>query len=134
MQTSVHIIPSSNQGSSTAVQLKKEHPDIKQVYFRKTTLCYHSGTTLLAIPSIHFSSRVCVLAVEFSNPQGKKGSTDRMFATFKNHIRLYLIEGHDVTTAHEMREAIISYSGVQGVQVAVVEAIKERPSEKSKIL
>jgi len=141
-QTFVHILQSSNQGSSTVVllmehvlrTLKKEHPEIQHAYFRQDNAgCYHSATTILSIPAIQLSSGVSVLAVDFSDPQGGKGPADRMSATCKNHIRRYINEGHDVTKAQQMKDEILSYGGVQSVRAAVVETIQEAPSELTKI-
>ena len=61
-------------------------------------------------PAIHTSSRVSVLAVDFSDPQGGKGPADRMSAACKNHIMWYINEGHDVTTAEQMKDAILSHT------------------------
>lgn len=139
-QTFVHIIQSSNQGSFIIVlllehllrTLKIENPEIKHAYFRQDNAgCYHSATTILDIPDIQSSSGVSVLAVDFSDPQGGKGPADRMSATCKNHIRRYINEGHDVTTAQQMKDAILSHGGVEGVRVAVVEAaIVEKPDQR----
>ena len=139
-QTFVHILQSSNQGSSTVIlllehvlrTLKTEHPEIQRAYFRQDNAgCYHSATTVLAIPAIQSSSGVSVLAVDFSDPQGGKGPADRMSATCKNHIRRHINEGHDVTSAPQMRDAILSHGGVGGVRVAVVEAaIPDTPDHK----
>ena len=76
----------------------------------------------------------CHPAVDFSDPQGGKGPADRMSATCKNHIRLYINEGHDVTMAEEMRAALLSHGRVDGVRVAVVKSQMETsPLEKAKI-
>ena len=141
-ETFVHILQSSNQGSCTVVlllehvlrTLKTEHPEIQSVYCRQDNAgCYHSATTILAMSAIQSSSGVSVLAVDFSDPQGGKGPADRMSATCKSHIRRYINEGHDVTTAQQMKDAILSHGGVESVRVAVVEGpIRETP-EKRKI-
>ena len=139
-QTFVQILQSSNQGSFTVVlllehvlrTLKSEHPEIQQVYLRQDNAgCYHSATTILAIPASQSSSGMRILAVDFSDPQGGKGPADRMSATCKNHIRRYINEGHDVTNPQKMKTAILSHGGVEGVRVAVVEAsINETPEER----
>lgn len=141
-QTFVQILQSSNQGSFTVVlllehvlrTLKSEHPEIQQVYLRQDNAgCYHSATTILAIPAIQSSSGMRILAVDFSDPQGGKGPADRMSATCKNHIRRYINEGHDVTNAQQMKTAILSHGGVEGVRVAVVEASVNETPEQRKI-
>lgn len=141
-QTFVHILQSCNQGSSTVIlllehvlrTLKTDYPEIQYAHFRQDSDgCYHSATTILAMPAIQLSSGVSVLAVDFSDPQGGKGPADRMSAACKNHIRRYINEDHDVTTAEQMKEAILSHGGVEGVRVVVIDvAIQETP-EKRKI-
>ena len=38
------------------------------------------------------------------------------------HVCGYIYEGHDVTTAREFKEATLSYGGIPGVRVALVDA------------
>lgn len=141
-QTFVHILQSSNQASSTIVlllehvlrTLKTEHIEIQHAYFQQDNAGrYHSATTVLAMPTIQSSSGVSVLAVYFSDPRGGKGPADRMSATCKSHIRRYINKGHDVTTTQQMKDAILSHGGVEGVRVAVVEAAIHETSEQRKI-
>lgn len=107
-QTFVHILQSCNQGNSTVILLlehglwtqKTDNPGIQYTYFRQDNVgCYHSATIIAAILPSKLSSGVSVLVVDFSEPQGGKGQADRMSATCKNHIRRYINDGHDVTTA-----------------------------------
>ena len=73
------------------------------------------------------SSGVKVIAADVSDPQGGKGVADRMSwsATCKNHIWFYINEENDVTTADQMKAALLSHRGVNGVRVAVVEGQTE---------
>ena len=133
----IHILQSSKQGSSTVIllmermlqTLKTEHPEIEKAYFLQDNAgCYHCAMTILSIPAIESSSGVSVVAVDFSDPQGCKGPADRMSATYKSHVRLYINEGHDITTAEQMKTAILSHGGVEGIRVAVIEDISEAPA------
>lgn len=45
---------------------------------------------------------------DFSDPQGGKGPCDRLAATCKLHIRVFINEGHDVTNTEEMKKALLS--------------------------
>ena len=56
-----------------------------------------------------------------------------MSATCKNHIRRYINEGHDVTTAEQMNKAIFFRGGVEGVRVVVVDVATQETPEKRKI-
>ena len=55
--------------------------------------------------------------MDFSDPQGGKGSCDRKAAMIKSHMAVYLNSGHDIDTASQMQEAIESFGGVSGVKV-----------------
>lgn len=48
-----------------------------------------------------------------------------MAAAAKSHIRMYINEGHDVTNAEQMKAALLSYRGVEGVRVVAVERLEE---------
>jgi DNA primase catalytic subunit len=63
-----------------------------------------------------------VKRVDFSDPQGGKGPCDRKAATIKAHVRRFLNEGNDITTAEDLRDAMLSHGGVHGVRVALVDA------------
>lgn len=89
-QSFVHILLSSNQNSAAVIYLlehtlrtlKSDQPEITSAYLRSDNAgCYHSAATILAIPAIQSSSKISIVAVNFSDPQGGKGSADRMAAT-----------------------------------------------------
>ena len=61
-----------------------------------------------------------VKRMDFSDPQGGKGPCDRKPATIKAHVRRYINEEHDVLTARDFKDAVLSYGGVKGVRVALV--------------
>ena len=63
---------------------------------------------------------ICVRRVDFSDRQGSKGPCDRRAATIKTHVWYYINEGHDVLTAHNFMEAMLSHGGMSGVRVALV--------------
>ena len=63
--------------------------------------------------------------LDFSDPQGGKGAADRLAATCKSHIPIYLHEGHDVTIEEEMKEDVLSHGGVEGVKVAHLPSINQ---------
>lgn len=58
---------------------------------------------------------------------------DRLAATCKAHVRRYINEGHDVEMADQLKEAITSYGGVQGVRVSAMERINEALENTQKI-
>ena len=104
--------------------IKAEYPDVRRAYFRQDNAgCYHSSATILACPVISQSTGVQITRVDFSDPQGGKGAADRLAATCKAHVRNFINEGHDVTNATQLREALISHGGIEGVRVACLDAV-----------
>ena len=130
----VTVIKSCGQGSSAVVAilqhvirtLKTEHPEIQRVFLRQDNAgCYHSASTVLACAAIEASTGVRVEGLDFSDPQGGKGAADRLAATAKSHIRLYINEGNDVTTAQQMQDTLLSHGGIEGVRVAVADSVED---------
>ena len=89
------------------------------------TWCYHWVNTILACRTFEQSTGIKVVCMDFSDPQGDKGVVDRLAATCKNHIWTYINAGNNVTTTAEMKEALLSYGGVEGVWVAILLSIEE---------
>jgi hypothetical protein len=123
--TFVHAFQSCTQDSPTVLaiiddvvnQLKSERPEIKPIFFRQDNAgCYHSALNLLAMKQVTTKYKV-ELRVDFSDPQGGKGACDRKAATIKNKIKAYLNSSNDVETAKQMKMAIESRSGIEGVRV-----------------
>jgi len=132
----VHIVQSCSQGSSAVVSiiqhvlatLKHEHPDITNAYLRQDNAgCYHSSRTILACQEISATTGIQIVCVDFSDPQGGKGAADRLAATCKSHVRAFINEGNDVCTAADLRDALLSYGGLQGLRVVVEDGIAELP-------
>ena len=89
------------------------------------TWCYHWVNTILACRTFEQSTGIKVVCMDFSDPQGDKAVVDRLAATCKNHIWTYINAGNNVTTTAEMKEALLSYGGVEGVWVAILLSIEE---------
>ena len=128
-QSFVHLMQSSAEDSLTVVHIwqhilkaiKDEDAGISQVYMRQDNAgCYHSNPTILDADIIEKSTGVHIKQIDFSDPQGGKGAADRLAARCKSHIRVYINEGHDVTTVEEMKTALSSNGGLDGVRVTVL--------------
>jgi len=114
--------------------LKQEHPEINQTYFRQgNTGCYHSSRTLVMCREISESTGVKVKRLDFSYPQGRKGAAGRLAASCKSHIRVFINEGHDVCTENDLRNALLSHGGLEGVRVVSLDIITETPDDVQKI-
>lgn len=127
-QVFVHIAENCSQESDDVLvlvehllsSLKKSNPEIKNAYLRADNAgCYHSISMISAIHLLE-TTGISIQRFDFSDPQGGKGPCDRKAATIKAHVRRYINEGNDVTTAAQFKEAMLSYGGVRGVRVALV--------------
>jgi hypothetical protein len=133
-QSFIHVIKSCSQDSAAVIlimqhvlkTLEAGNPEITKAFFRQDNAgCYHSASTILACPHIDKTTAIKIARVDFSDPQGGKGSADRLAATCKCRIRAYINEGNNVTTADEMKKALLSHGGIEGVRVAVVPSIDD---------
>ena len=140
-QAFVHVAQNCSQDSSVVVSiiehilrtLKVEHPEITTAFFRQDNAgCYHNSKVLAACRLMQEATGVRVERVDFSDPQGAKGPCDRKAVTIKAHVRRFVDEGHDVLTATDLRDAILSNNGVRGARVTVVNAEDVKQSQASK--
>ena len=138
----IHIIESCNQESSSVVKImqdvirtiKLENKEISGAYFRQDNAgCYHSSSTILSCPLISASTGVKIHRIDFSDPQGGKGAADRLAATCKSHVRIFINEGNDVTTANQLKDALLSHGGIEGVRVVSMETIEDLVEDSRKI-
>lgn len=136
-QAFVHIVKNCNQDSDAVVsvlrhtlqQLKMDHPETTTAFLRQDNAgCYHSVTMLAACGLMEKATGIKVERVDFSDPQGGKGPCDRKAATIKAHVLRYLNEGHDVVTAEDFRDAMLSHGSVRGVWVALIDMSIVRPT------
>lgn len=129
----IHIIESCNQESSSVVKImqdvlstiKLENKEVSGAYFRQDNAgCYHSSSTILSCPLISASTGVKIHRLDFSDPQGGKGAADRLGETSKSRVRIFINEGNDSTTAHHLKDALLSH-GVRVVSMETIEALVE---------
>jgi hypothetical protein len=65
-------------------QIKVNHPTIDRAYIRCDNAgCYHSARTILSLPAISRASGITIERIDFSEPQGGKGKTIKLFLTRK---------------------------------------------------
>ena len=82
---------------------------------------------------ISASTGVKIHRIDFSDPQGGKGAADRLAATCKSHVRIFINEGNDVTTAQQLKDALLSHGGIDGVRVVAMETIEDSAEDNRKI-
>ena len=138
-QTFIHIIQSGLQDSTAVVLimdhvlrlLKKQHPEIVSSFFRQDNAgCYHSAEIILSVDILSKRSGIQINHVDFSDPQGGKGSCDRKAAQIKAHVKSFVNEGGSVTNVGELKQAIESRGGVPGLRVTVMDVQKSAKSYK----
>ncbi|XP_061190254.1 uncharacterized protein LOC133198128 [Saccostrea echinata] len=111
--THVHLFESPTQQDASvttnilidvAKDLMKCKPTLKNIHFVSDNAgCYKSSSTLVML---HKELPENVKSYNFSEAQNGKGPCDRRAAHIKGVIRRYINEGHDVTTATQMKLAI----------------------------
>ena len=74
---------------------------------------------------ISSSTGIEIKRIDFSDPQGGKGAADRLAAICKNHFRTFINEENDVTNAEQLKSALLSHGGIEGVRVAVMQRVEE---------
>ena len=130
-QAFIHIVENGKQDSFTVVRivertlrtLKNEHPELTTAFLRQDNAgCYHSAEMLASCAQMKAKTGIAVQRVDFSDPQGEKGSCDRKAAAVKAHVRRYISEGHDVLNANDFMNAILSNGGIPNVRVVVADA------------
>lgn len=105
----------------TLTTLKAVSPNIEEAFLRSDNAgCYHCAYLILSLPEIGKRAGIAISRYDFSDPQAGKDVCDRRIAALKGHMRRYINEGHDVTSARDMKAAIDSYGGVKGCHAAVV--------------
>ena len=138
-QTFIHIFQSGLQDSTAVVLimdhvlrlLKKQHPEIVSSFFRQDNAgCYHSAEIILSVDILSKRSGIQSNHVDFSDPQGGRGSCDGKAAQIKAHVKSFVNEGGSVTNVGELKQAIESRGGVPGLCVTVMNVQKSAKSYK----
>lgn len=107
---------------NTLQTIKRENGNVKSAYLKSDNAgCYHNAELLSSLKDISRRTGIKVLRYDFSDPQAGKDVCDRKLAHMKAHIRRYVNEHNDVTTASEMKKALESHGGVKGCRFAVSE-------------
>jgi len=110
-----------------------EGPHVTKVYLRSDNAgCYHTTELLLSLKSMGDRHGVVIERYDFSDPQSGEEVRDRSIAPMKTHNHRWVNEGHDITTAREMKIALESYGGVRGWRFAVVEIDKTQLNARVK--
>ena len=135
--TFVHVFQSCKQDNGTTLsimkdvvhKLKEELSKLEIVYYRQDNAgCYHCCSTIVGASMIGKDVGVSVRRMDFSDPQGGKGSCDRKAATVKSHMKIFLNTGNNIETGEEMVAAMQSSGGIPGVKVILAStAIAAKP-------
>lgn len=102
--------------------IKTQNEKITKVYLRSgNAACYHCSPLIAAINGISKRTGVNICRYDFSEAQSGKDICDRRTAPMKIHAKRYGNEGHDITTARELKKALESYGGIQDTHVYTAE-------------
>ena len=83
--------------------------EVNSIYIRSDNAgCYHCAFSLLSAYHVAREHAFELKRFDFSDPQGEKGSCHRKAATIKSHMRTHLNSGHDIETASQMVEFLVS--------------------------
>ena len=95
--------------------IKAEYQSIRKAFVISDNAgCYDNGPLLLCLHEVAKNVGVNLIRYDFSEPQAGKGICDRKTAPMKAHIRRFVNENNDVTTAEEMKKALESHGGLRG--------------------
>ena len=128
MMTFVHLFETCNQDSSAVLailndvfrRLKDVMPHLQSIYLRQDNAgYYHCALTLVTASKVAELNNLFLRRMDFSDPQGGKGSCDRKAATIKSHMAIHLNSGHDIESASQMQEAIEPFGGIPGVKAVL---------------
>ena len=119
----VHIFNFCTQNNYTVASIfehlfqtiKAEYQSIRKAFVISDNAgCYHNGPLLLCLHKVVKNVGVNLIRLDFSEPQAGKDICDRKTAPMKAHIRRFVNENNDVTTAEEMKKALESHGGLRG--------------------
>ena len=118
------------------IRIKRVDGSIDNAFIRSDNAGYfHSAQTVLSLPQISYETNIWIQRSDFCDPQGGKGPFDRYAAVIKSHVRHFLNEKHNVTTADEFVEATYLNEGIRGVytyEARLSELIGARPFQLPK--
>jgi len=83
-----------------------------------TVMRYHCNALLSTINSISRRSGIEVIRYDFSDPRLGKDVCDRKIAPYKQCLRHYVAENHNVESAKDIKKGLESPPGTAGTRVA----------------
>ena len=102
--------------------LKSRYQHLKTIYMRTDNAgCYSGSAALETEYHIAKNQDMVLLRHDFVEPQTGKDQCDRDNATARRKHRMYVNAGHDITTAEEMKKAMLYEGGISNGHVAVAE-------------
>ncbi|XP_056015081.1 uncharacterized protein LOC130052907 [Ostrea edulis] len=102
--------------------IKIQNDKITKVYLRSdNAACYHCSPLIASIHGISERTGINICRYDFSEAQSGKDICDRRTAPMKIHAKRFGNEGHDITTAEELKIVLESYGGIQDSHVYTAE-------------
>ncbi len=104
--------------------MKSFIPSICHVYLRSDEAgCYHNNFLVAALHGVSERTGITIKSFDHSEPQDGKDMCDRILCPMKTAVRTFCSEGHDISTANDIRTALLERP-VKGVSAAVC-SVKE---------
>ena len=102
--------------------LKASYSNLSEAFLRSNNAgCYHNAYLILSLLSLGERVGIRIFRYDFSDPQAGKDVCDRRIASLKSHMRRFINEGNDISTANDMNVAIESYGEVKGCYATAAE-------------
>lgn len=129
----ITLLESSDQGLVDTLcvtkhvlkRLKNDIPSVKMIIFRSDNAsCYSGNGAFDCLYQLCRESDTQLIRIDFSEPQHGKDSCDREAATFKRYMRGYISAGNNVTSAIELKKAIMFNGGPKRTKVSIISVDK----------
>ncbi|CAG2196655.1 unnamed protein product [Mytilus edulis] len=107
---------------NTLMTIKKQMPNIEEVFLRSDNAgCYHCGCLWLSLYGISQRTGLKILRYDYSEAQSGKSFCDAKIAHMRSKMKMFVSSGNNISSAEEMKAAIMSGAGVTGCQCAVAD-------------
>ncbi|VDI58240.1 Hypothetical predicted protein, partial [Mytilus galloprovincialis] len=107
---------------NTVMTIKKQMPNIEEIFLRSDNAgCYHCGCLWLSLYGISQRTGLKILRYDYSEAQSGKSFCDAKIAHMRSKMKMFVSSGNNISSAEEMKAAIMSGAGVTGCQCAVAD-------------
>lgn len=99
---------------------RKEFPHQESAYYhRHNAGRHHCGVSITGASLIGKDTGVFVRGMDFSDPQGGKGTCNQKAASIKSHMKIHLNASNNIKIGKEMVAAMLSSGGIPEVHATL---------------